>query len=133
MECRIFHLENIRSIPQCIKSPTNSNPKCSPTSIKWVEFGIVRKLAKEMKSETIPVNWVIVAPKRYKMLKNCGMVTINRTNIWDINLKISEPSLFAKGVHHNDIYLVSYKFFPVKEPLEFTLGFTERQNYMEVL
>ena len=38
-----------------------------------------------------------------------------------------------KGVHRNDIYLGPYKFFPVKEPLEFTPGFTERQNYVEVL
>ena len=30
------------------------------------------------------------------------------------------------------IYLAPYKFFPVKEPLEFTIGFTERQNYVEV-
>ena len=42
-------------------------------------------------------------------------------------------SLFATEVHRNDIYLGPYKFFPVKEPLEFTPGFTERQNYVEVL
>ena len=41
--------------------------------------------------------------------------------------------LFATGVHYKDIESESYKFFPVKEPLEFTLGFTERKNEMEVL
>ena len=46
---------------------------------------------------------------------------------------INPSNLFATGVHWKDIDSESYKFFPVKEPLEFTLGFTERKNEMEVL
>ena len=58
---------------------------------------------------------------------------INNNIIAIINPLIIIPSLFATKVHHNAIYLGPYKFFPVKEPLEFTLGFTERKNEMEVL
>ena len=40
---------------------------------------------------------------------------------------------FPNEIHHGDIYTEPYKYFPVKEPLEFTHGFTERKNEMEVL
>jgi hypothetical protein len=50
--------------------------------------------------------------------------------LWDFLLL---RLLFATEVHRKDIYSESYKFFPAKEPLEFTLGFTERKNEMEVL
>ena len=40
---------------------------------------------------------------------------------------------FANLVHLIKVLAWSYKIFPVKEPLEFTLGFTERENEMEVL
>ena len=125
------------SIITCIATPINSSMMCSPNSMKCVALGINVNLSNVRNNDVKPKISDTIIPIGYKILKIAGMVITKATGRWNI-LAHPEPSSsykrpFAKGVHRNDIYLASYKFFPVKEPLEFTLGFTERQNYMEVL
>ena len=131
------------SIPAWRKIPKPSSTTCIRSLKKVGQPGFKKASPRYRKNVHIPRNPVTVKPKKYKILKIAGNVTIKSTSEWNRTRKMLElfflyecteyDFLFTKGVHHNAIYLGSYKIFPVKEPLEFTLGFTERQNYMEVL
>ena len=125
------------SIITCIANPINSSMMCSPNSMKCVALGITVNLSNVRNNEVKPKISDTIIPIGYKILKRAGMVMNKPTGTCNIldhsEFSLSYKRLFAKGVHRNDIYSGSYKFFPVKEPLEFTLGFTERQNYVEVL
>ena len=125
------------SIIQCIPSPINSSTTCSPNSIKCVALGISVNLSNARNNEVNPKISDTIIPTGYKILNRAGMVKRKATGKCSIlnhsEFSLSYKRLFVKRVHHQDIDLESYKFFPVKEPLEFTLGFTERKYKMEVL
>ena len=131
------------SIPAWSKIPTPSSPTCIRSIKKVGQPGFKKASPRYRKNVDIPRNPVTVKPNKYKILKIAGNVTIKNTNKWDMTRAMLElfssyecteyDFLFTNGVHHNAIYLGPYKIFPAKEPLEFTLGFTERKNEMEVL
>ena len=124
-------------IIQCIPSPINSSTKCSINSIKCVALGISVNLSNAKNNEVNPKISDTIIPTGYKILNRAGMVKRKATGKCSIlnhsEFSLSFKRLVVKRVHHNAIYLGPYKIFPVKEPLEFTLGFTERKNEMEVL
>ena len=135
------------SISTWRRKPTPSSTICIRSLRKVGQPGLTNASPRYRKNVDIPRNPVTATPKKYKILKAAGNVTIKNTNKWDMMRGMLElfssyecpgyDLLFANGVHHNGIdaesYKLSHTYFPVKEPLEFTLGFTERKNEMEVL
>ncbi len=143
-----YNLLKLFSIRAWMRRPTISSPVCIRSVKKVGQPGFKKAPPRYRKNVVTPRNPVTVIPKKYKILKAAGNVTIKNTNKWDKPREMLELSssyecteydllflpLFATEVHRNDIYLGAYKFFAGQGPLEFTtLGFTEMKNEMEVL